>query len=157
MQYGDELKRLLVTLREEQSRLAQELGRYVPVAIKVAPDLSEAEIRDMAEVFSSVQIDALIATNTTLDKSAIQGLTHANEQGGLSGMPLTQHSTQVIQQFRADMDSQIPIIGVGGILSGDDAQAKLAAGASLVQVYSGFIYRGPELVRECVAATKKAG
>lgn len=157
LQYGDELKRLLVTLREEQSRLAQALGRYVPVAIKVAPDLSEAEIRDMAGVFSSVQIDALIATNTTLDKSAIQGLTHANEQGGLSGMPLTQHSTQVIQQFRADMDSQIPIIGVGGILSGDDAQAKLAAGASLVQVYSGFIYRGPELVRECVAATKKAG
>ena len=153
LQYGDDLKRLLVTLREEQSKLAQEHGRYVPVAIKVAPDLTEAEIRDMAGVFSSVQIDGLIATNTTLDKASIQGLPHANEQGGLSGKPLTQHSTKVIRQFRADMASDIPIIGVGGIMSGADAQAKLAAGASLVQVYSGFIYRGPELVRECVAAT----
>lgn len=157
LQYGDDLKRLLVTLREEQSKLAQEHGRYVPVAIKVAPDLTEAEIRDMAGVFSSVHIDGLIATNTTLDKASIQGLPHANEQGGLSGKPLTQHSTEVIRQFRADMDSQIPIIGVGGIFSGADAQAKLSAGASLVQVYSGFIYRGPELVRECVEATKKAG
>lgn len=157
LQYGDELKRLLVTLREEQNRLVQQYGRYVPVAIKVAPDLSEVEIRDMAQVFSEVQIDGLIATNTTLDKSAVQGLPHANEQGGLSGKPLTQHSTEVIRQFRADMDSRIPIIGVGGILSGADAQAKLAAGASLVQVYSGFIYRGAGLVRECVEVTKKAG
>ncbi len=157
LQYGDELKRLLVTLREEQSKLTQQVGRYVPVAIKVAPDLSELEIREMAQVFSEVQIDGLIATNTTLDKSAVQGLPHANEQGGLSGKPLTQHSTEVIRQFRADMDSRIPIIGVGGILSGADAQAKLAAGASLVQVYSGFIYRGAALVRECVAVTKKAG
>jgi dihydroorotate dehydrogenase len=157
LQYGDDLKRLLVTLREEQSKLAQEHGRYVPVAIKVAPDLTEAEIRDMAGVFSSVQIDGLIATNTTLDKASIQGLPYANEQGGLSGKPLTQHSTEVIRQFRADMASEIPIIGVGGILSGADAQAKLAAGASLVQVYSGFIYRGPELVRECVEATRTLG
>ena len=157
LQYGDELKRLLVTLREEQAKLAQEYGRYVPVAIKVAPDLTEAEIRDMAGVFSSVEIDGLIATNTTLDKSSVQGLPHANEQGGLSGAPLTQQSTEVIRQFRADMASQIPIIGVGGILSGADAQAKLAVGASLVQVYSGFIYRGPALIKECVAVTKKAG
>ncbi len=157
LQYGDDLKCLLVTLREEQSKLAQEHGRYVPVAIKVAPDLTEAEIRDMAGVFSSVQIDGLIATNTTLDKASIQGLPYANEQGGLSGKPLTQHSTEVIRQFRADMASEIPIIGVGGILSGADAQAKLAAGASLVQVYSGFIYRGPELVRECVEATRTLG
>lgn len=157
LQYGDDLKRLLETLREAQGQLAQQYGRYVPVAIKVAPDLSEAEIRDMAAIFSSVQIDALIATNTTLDKSAVQGLRHAQEQGGLSGMPLTQRSTQVIEQFRAAMDRRIPIIGVGGILSGEDAQTKLAAGASLVQVYSGFIYRGPELVRECVTETKKVG
>jgi len=157
LQYGDELKRLLVSLREEQSKLAQQVGRYVPVAIKVAPDLSEVEIREMAQVFSEVQIDGLIATNTTLDKSAVQGLRHANEQGGLSGKPLTQHATAVIQQFRADMDSRIPIIGVGGILSGADAQAKLAAGASLVQVYTGFIYRGAALIRECVETTKKAG
>lgn len=154
LQYGDDLKNLLYTLREEQAKLAQQYGRYVPVAIKVAPDLNEAEIRDMALVFSSVQIDALIATNTTLDKSSVEGLQHAQEQGGLSGGPLTQHSTEVIRQFRADMDSAIPIIGVGGILSGADAKAKLEVGASLVQVYSGFIYRGPELIRECVEATQ---
>lgn len=154
LQYGDDLKNLLHTLREEQAKLAQQYGRYVPVAIKVAPDLNEAEIRDMALVFSSVQIDALIATNTTLDKSSVEGLQHAQEQGGLSGGPLTQHSTEVIRQFRADMDSAIPIIGVGGILSGADAKAKLEVGASLVQVYSGFIYRGPELIRECVEATQ---
>ncbi len=157
LQYGDDLKRLLATLREEQQKLAIQYGRYVPVAIKVAPDLTTDEIRDMAAVFSAVQIDALIATNTTLDKSVVQGLRYADEQGGLSGMPLTKHSTEVIRQFRADMDARIPVIGVGGILSGEDAQAKLAAGASLVQVYSGFIYKGPELIRECVEATKKAG
>lgn len=154
LQYGDELKRLLHTLREEQAQLAQQHGRYVPVAIKVAPDLTETEIREMAAVFSSVAIDALIAANTTLDKSAVKGLPHGEEQGGLSGGPLTQHSTEVIRQFRADMDSRIPIIGVGGILAGADAQAKMAAGASLVQVYSGFIYRGPELIRECVESTR---
>lgn len=157
LQYGDDLKNLLTNLREEQGRLAHEHGRYVPIAVKVAPDLTETEIRDMASVFSSVQLDALIATNTTLDKSAVQGLRHADEQGGLSGMPLTRHSTEVIRQFRADMAGSIPIIGVGGILSGVDAQAKLEAGASLVQVYSGFIYRGMELISECVDATKKAG
>lgn len=157
LQYGDELKNLLHTLREEQAKLAQQHGRYVPVAIKVAPDLTGAEIRDMAAVFSAVGIDALIATNTTLDKSSVQGLHHADEQGGLSGGPLTQQATEVIRQFRADLDSRIPLIGVGGIMSGKDAQTKLEAGASLVQVYSGFIYRGPKLVRECVEATKKAG
>ena len=155
LQYGDDLKNLLTTLRQEQAKLAQEHGRYVPVAIKVAPDLSETDIRDMAGVFSSVQIDALIATNTTLDKSAVQGLRYADEQGGLSGMPLTQHATEVIRQFRADLDSNIPIIGVGGVMSGEAAQAKLAAGASLVQVYTGFIYQGPELIKQCIQATKE--
>lgn len=153
LQYGDDLKRLLTTLREEQAKLAEQYGRYVPVAIKVAPDLTEAEIREMAGVFSSVGIDGLIATNTTLDKTVVQGLRHAEEQGGLSGMPLTQHSTEVIRQFRAGLDSRIPIIGVGGVISGEAAKAKLDAGASLVQIYTGFIYRGPELIQECVRAT----
>ena len=157
LQYGDDLKRLLVTLREEQAKLAQQHGRYVPVAIKVAPDLTEQEIRDMAAVFSTVKIDGLIATNTTLDRSAVEGMPHADEQGGLSGMPLTHRSTEVIRQFRADMDSQIPIIGVGGIISGEAAKAKLEAGASLVQVYTGFLYRGPALIKECIEATHKAG
>ncbi|MFN3786184.1 MAG: quinone-dependent dihydroorotate dehydrogenase [Thiothrix sp.] len=154
LQYGDDLKRLLETLKTEQNRLAAQHRRYVPVAIKVAPDLSETEISEMAAIFSSVQIDALIATNTTLDKTALQGLAHADEPGGLSGKPLMQRSTEVILQFRAALASEIPIIGVGGIFSGEDAQAKLAAGASLVQLYSGLIYRGPALVRECVAATQ---
>lgn len=158
LQYGDDLKNLLTTLKEEQTKLAQAHGRYVPVAVKVAPDLTETEISDMAEVFSSVGIDGLIATNTTLDKSVVQGLPYADEQGGLSGMPLTRHSTEVIRQFRADMTGSIPIIGVGGIMSGKDALLKLEAGADLVQIYSGFIYRGPELIGECLVETmKKAG
>lgn len=157
LQYGDDLKRLLTTLKQEQQRLQQESQRFVPVAIKVAPDLTEAEIQDMARVFAEVGIDALIATNTTLDRSVVQGMRYAKEQGGLSGLPLTQQSTQVIQQFRAAMPTTIPIIGVGGILSGEDAQAKLKAGASLVQVYTGFIYQGPSLIRDCISATKKAG
>ena len=111
----------------------------------------------MAAVFSTVKIDGLIATNTTLDRSAVEGMPHADEQGGLSGMPLTHRSTEVIRQFRADMDSQIPIIGVGGIISGEAAKAKLEAGASLVQVYTGFLYRGPALIKECIEATHKAG
>lgn len=157
LQYGDDLKRLLTTLKQEQQRLHQTQQRLVPLAIKVAPDLSEAEIQAMAKVFAEVEIDALIATNTTLDRSVVQGMHHAKEPGGLSGLPLNQQSTQVIQQFRAAMPASIPIIGVGGILSGDDAKAKLAAGASLVQLYTGFIYRGPALVKACIEATQKAG
>lgn len=157
LQYGDDLKNLLTTLREEQRVLAEQHERYVPIAVKVAPDLTEQEITSMADVFSSVQIDGLITTNTTLERKSVEGLQHAQEQGGLSGKVLMAHSTEVLRQFRADMDRNIPLIGVGGISSGADAQAKLAAGADLVQVYSGFIYRGPELIRECVEATKKAG
>jgi dihydroorotate dehydrogenase len=157
LQYGDDLKNLIDPLKTEQLKLQQDYGRYVPVAIKVAPDLTETEIRDMAKIFSSMGIDALIATNTTLDKASIQGIRFANEQGGLSGMPLTQRSTEVIRQFRDNLDKSIPIIGVGGIMAAEDAQAKLAAGASLVQIYTGFIYQGPRLIRQCIHATKKAG
>ena len=157
LQYGDDLRNLIASLKAEQLKLQQQHGRYVPVAIKVAPDLSEAEIREMAQIFSEVQIDALIATNTTLDKSSIQGLRFADEQGGLSGMPLTKQSTEVIRLFREALAKTIPIIGVGGIMSGEDAKAKLAAGASLVQIYTGFVYQGPSLVKDCIAQTKKAG
>ena len=157
LQYGDDLRNLIAPLKAEQLKLQQEYGRYVPVAIKVAPDLSEAEIREMAKIFSEVKIDALIATNTTLDKSSIQGIRFADEQGGLSGMPLTKHSTEVIRLFRDALDKTIPIIGVGGIMSGEDAKAKLAAGASLVQIYTGFIYQGPSLIKDCIVQTKKAG
>lgn len=153
LQYGDDLKRLLETLRDEQAILANRYARYVPLAIKVAPDLTEADIQAMSVVFSAVQIDALIATNTTLDRSAVQSLQQADEAGGLSGMPLTQQSTAVIRQFRAMLDSRIPIIGAGGIMDGAAAQAKLDAGASLVQLYTGLVYQGPALVGDCIRAT----
>lgn len=154
LQYGEDLRRLLGTLKEEQGRLAQQYGRYVPLAVKVAPDLTEADIVGMADVFNALQLDGVIATNTLLDKTAVRHLPYGTEQGGLSGAPLTQRATAVIRQFRAALDAAIPIIGVGGILSGQDAQDKLQAGASLVQLYSGLVYRGGGLVKECVAATK---
>ncbi|MEZ5477004.1 MAG: quinone-dependent dihydroorotate dehydrogenase [Thiolinea sp.] len=153
LQYGAELEQLLIRLKARQAELADQHGRYVPLAVKVAPDLQAQEIAAMAEVFLAQRIDGLIATNTTLDKSAVEALHHGQEQGGLSGQPLTQASTAVIRAFHQHLQDEIPIIGVGGIMSGKDAQDKLDAGARLVQVYSGFIYAGPRLVRDCVHQT----
>ena len=156
LQYGDELRKLLQALKQEQVLLAEQYGRYVPLAVKVAPDLTEEEITGMAEVFLVCQIDGLIATNTTLDKSAVAGMEHGAEQGGLSGQPLTQRSTEVIRSFCSKLGDKVPVIGVGGIMGGADAAAKLAAGAALVQVYSGFIYTGPALIKACIQAIEKA-
>ncbi|MEZ5448609.1 MAG: quinone-dependent dihydroorotate dehydrogenase [Thiolinea sp.] len=156
LQYGDELRNLLTTLKQEQALLAEQHGRYVPLAVKVAPDLTEEEIAGMAAVILETRMDALIATNTTLDKSSVAGLEQGAEQGGLSGQPLTRHSTEVIRAFHQHLREEVPIIGVGGIMNGQDAADKLAAGARLVQVYTGFIYAGPTLVRDCVTHTHKA-
>lgn len=156
LQYGDELKRLLAALKQEQALLATEHGRYVPLAVKVAPDLSEDEIAGMAQVFLDGGLDGLIATNTTLDKTSVAELEHGAEQGGLSGQPLTERSTAVISLFHEHLGARIPIIGVGGIMSAEDAVAKLTAGASLVQIYSGFIYTGPQLIKNCIQATHQA-
>lgn len=156
LQYGDDLKRLLEAIKQEQAVLAQQQGRYVPIAVKVAPDLSAEEIAGMAEVFLACELDGLIATNTTLDKSSVAQLEHGAEQGGLSGKPLTQSSTKVIKQFHEHLAQKVPIIGVGGIMSAEDAVAKLQAGASLVQIYSGFIYAGPQLIKDCVQASNQA-
>ena len=156
LQYGDELQALISRLKVEQRQLADQQGKYVPLAVKVAPDLTLAEIQGMAAIFCEHQIDAVIATNTTLDKSAVQGVRHSDEQGGLSGQPLTQKSTEVIAAFYQHLAEDIPIIGVGGIMTGEDAAAKLAAGAKLVQLYSGFIYHGPRLIKDCVRATSAA-
>ena len=150
LQYGDTLKELLERLKAEQARLASEQQRYVPLAVKIAPDLAAAEIEMMAAAFLQYEIDCVIATNTTAARTAVTGLPHADETGGLSGAPLTEHATAIIQQLHQALGKRIPIIGVGGIMSGADAAAKIAAGASLVQVYTGLIYRGPVLVRESI-------
>ena len=152
LQYGDALKQLLEQIKACQMQLAAERGRYVPIAIKIAPDMTTQELELVAETLVEQGMDAVIATNTTLDRTAVQGLEHAGEAGGLSGAPLTDVSTEVIRTLADTLAGRMPIIGVGGIFSGSDAVAKIQAGASLVQIYSGFIYRGPELVRECVEA-----
>ncbi|MCU0811040.1 MAG: dihydroorotate dehydrogenase (quinone) [Thiobacillaceae bacterium] len=125
-------------------------GKYVPIALKIAPDLDDAQIAAIAALLMMHRIDAVIATNTTLARDAVAGLPNAGEAGGLSGAPVREASTRVIRALAHHLEGEVPIIGVGGILSGADAQEKVDAGASLVQLYSGLIYKGPELVRECI-------
>jgi dihydroorotate dehydrogenase len=156
LQYGEPLLRLLDTLKAEQGRLAQSHQRYVPIAVKIAPDLNEGEIRQIAASLVTAGIDGVIATNTTLARDLIQGHKYAGEAGGLSGAPLTARSTAVIRQLSREVSGKLPIIGVGGILSGADAQAKIAAGASLVQLFTGLIYRGPRLISEAADAIASA-
>ncbi len=152
LQKDDALDALLSALKHRQSDLAQQHGRYVPIALKIAPDLDDAQIAAIAALLMMHRIDAVIATNTTLARDLVAGLPNADEAGGLSGAPVRAASTRVIRELARHLQAEVPIIGVGGILSGADAQEKLAAGAALVQLYSGLIYRGPELVRECVQA-----
>ncbi len=152
LQFGDALNQLLDAIKEEQAVLAKEHGRYVPIAIKIAPDMNEDDTRQVAGALKERDFDAVIATNTTLDREAVQSSPFANEAGGLSGAPLTRKSTQMIELLHAELGEQVPIIGVGGIMRGEDAAEKIAAGAKLVQIYTGFIYRGPALVGECVRA-----
>lgn len=152
LQSEDAAGRLLEVLKNLQSKLHEETGRYVPFALKVAPDLDEKQITGLSRVFREGGLDMLIATNTTLARDAVKGHANAEEAGGLSGAPLTQHSTEVIGQFHAAMGSKIPIIGAGGIFSAEDALAKKEAGASLVQLYTGFVYRGPALIHEITKA-----
>ncbi|MFO7703883.1 MAG: quinone-dependent dihydroorotate dehydrogenase [Halopseudomonas sp.] len=152
LQYGETLKQLLGQIKVCQTELAQQYGQYVPIAIKIAPDMLPEDLALVAEALVEAGMDAVIATNTTLERTAVIGLEHADETGGLSGGPLTDVSTEVIRLLAEALKGRMPIIGVGGILQGADAVDKLKAGASLVQLYTGFIYRGPELVRECVDA-----
>ncbi len=148
-----ELSALLGVLKEKQQRLADFHGKQVPLVLKIAPDLDDEQIKLLADTLLQHHIDGVIATNTTLSRAKIQGLPHSNEAGGLSGRPLLNSSNQVIQKLYLQLGGAIPIIGVGGILSGEDANTKLTAGASLVQIYTGLIYRGPSLIDECVRAT----
>jgi dihydroorotate dehydrogenase len=148
LQEKEALDVLLSTLKAEQKILADQYGKYVPIALKIAPDLDAQQIIEIADLLKKHAFDGVIATNTTLDRDAVKGLPNAAETGGLSGAPVRQKSTQVIQQLSQQLAGELPIIGVGGILSGADAVEKIAAGASLVQLYSGLIYRGPQLIHD---------
>lgn len=156
LQGASELDTLLAQLKQEQQKLADRHKRYVPIALKIAPDVDNEQVKTIAEALLRHQMDAVIATNTTITRDAIKGLPYANEIGGLSGAPAFELSNQVIRALKAELGDAIPIIGVGGILCGSDAQAKIDAGASLVQLYTGLIYRGPELVKECATALRKS-
>jgi dihydroorotate dehydrogenase len=156
LQGGSELDGLLSRLKDAQQRLADQHARYVPISLKIAPDIDSEQIKTIADALVRHQMDAVIATNTTISRGAVQGMEHAEESGGLSGSPVFELSNTVIRGLKAELGNALPIIGVGGIFSGKDAQAKIDAGASLVQIYSGLIYRGPALVRECAAALRKS-
>ncbi|MGQ0333618.1 quinone-dependent dihydroorotate dehydrogenase [Halomonas elongata] len=151
LQFGEHLDQLLGSLREESLALDRATGRRVPLAVKIAPDMSEAEVALVAQSLEANGVDAAIATNTTVSRDAVEGLPGAEEQGGLSGRPVFEPSNTVIRALRRRLPD-LPIIGVGGIDSGAAALEKQEAGADLVQLYSGFIYRGPALVGECVRA-----
>jgi len=154
LQYGDALNELLSALKIKQAQLAKQYNKYVPIAVKIAPDLTEDEVISIAQSLIDNNIDGVIATNTTLSREGVEGLEFGNEQGGLSGAPVKEKSTKVISILASVLDGKLPIIGVGGIASSADANEKLAAGASLVQVYTGFIYQGPPLVKEIVNGFK---
>jgi dihydroorotate dehydrogenase len=154
LQYGDALNELLSALKAEQAQLAKQYNKYVPIAVKIAPDLTEDEVSSIAISLIDNNIDGVIATNTTLSREGVEGLEFGNEQGGLSGAPVKDKSTTVIRLLAKALDNKLPIIGVGGIASSNDANEKLVAGASLVQIYTGFIYQGPPLVKEIVNGFK---
>jgi dihydroorotate dehydrogenase len=156
LQGASELDGLLTRLKEAQHRLADQHMRYVPIALKIAPDMDIEQIKSVADALVRHKIDAVIATNTTIRRESVKGMPYADETGGLSGVPVFDLSNTVISSLRKEMGDALPIIGVGGILSGKDAQTKMDAGASLVQVYTGLIYRGPALVRECASQLRRS-
>ncbi|MCO8107256.1 quinone-dependent dihydroorotate dehydrogenase [Acinetobacter indicus] len=152
LQSGDALTELLQTLKQRQLALAEEHQHYVPLVLKVAPDLEPSDIEFIAQQLLQFKIDGLIVTNTTLSREGVENLPHGDEAGGLSGAPVFEKSTACLAAFAKILEGKIPLIGVGGILSGEQAVAKRNAGATLVQVYSGLVYTGPELVKDCVDA-----
>lgn len=145
---------LLAQLKAEQQKLADLHGKYVPIALKIAPDMEGEQITQISRLLMQHHIDGVIATNTTLSREGVENLPHGNETGGLSGAPVKDKSTYVIRQLAAELQGALPIIGVGGILNGADAAEKIVAGAALVQIYSGLIYKGPALVSESCAAIR---
>ena len=152
LQGGDELTSLLSALQQRRDALSDQHGRRVPMAVKIAPDLSPEQVDAIAILLQQYGMDGVIATNTTLDRSQVQGLPHADEAGGLSGPPVHELSLAVIRRLRERLGPDTAIIGVGGIRSGTQAREKIEAGADAVQLYTGLIYRGPALIGECVQA-----
>jgi dihydroorotate dehydrogenase len=152
LQSDASLRTLLAALKREQAKLADTHGKYTPVTVKIAPDLAPAAIQGIARRLIEHRIDGVVATNTTVSRPSVQGMRRADETGGLSGRPLRAMATEVVRLLAHALDGALPIIGVGGILCGDDAKEKIDAGATLVQVYTGLIYRGPELIAECARA-----
>jgi len=156
LQQEESCRALIRALHAEQRILAQHHGRHVPVLIKIAPDLEEAHIDSLARLFAEEKLEGVIATNTTLSRRFVEDERWGAERGGLSGAPLTQRSTEVIARFCRTLDGAMPVIGAGGIMSGADAVEKLRAGAALVQIYTGLVYRGPALIRECAESCAAA-
>jgi dihydroorotate dehydrogenase len=154
LQDEDALNGLLMLLKTEQQKLADTHGKYVPITLKIAPDLDNEQIAQIARLLMQHRIDGVIATNTTLSREGVDNLPHGTETGGLSGAPVRDRSTAVIRQLAAELQGALPIIGVGGILSGVDAAEKIRAGASLVQIYSGMVFSGPALISEACAAIR---
>jgi dihydroorotate dehydrogenase len=148
------LNALLARLEAKRQVLSQKHGKHVPIALKVAPDLDDDGVQDIADAVRRHRFDAIIATNTTVSREGVEGLPHSAEAGGLSGTPVREKALAVQKKFHSLLKGEAAIIGVGGILSGEDAKAKIAAGANLVQLYTGLIYRGPGLVPECVNALR---
>lgn len=155
LQFGDPLKGLLEAIKDQQRRCEQETGKYVPIAVKIAPDMDDTGIRFVANALLESGLDGVIATNTTISRDAVAGHRHADEAGGLSGAPVREASLRVIQGLYAELGDRLPIIGVGGITDGESAAEKVRAGAKLVQIYTGFIYRGPALIKEAVEAIRR--
>ena len=156
LQFGDSLKGLLAAIKDEQLNCQTQFGRYVPIAVKIAPDMDDEGIRFVASALRETGLDGVIATNTTISREAVAGHRHEREAGGLSGAPVREASLRVIRGLYAELGEALPIIGVGGITDGESAAEKIRAGARLVQIYTGFIYRGPVLIRESVEAIRRA-
>ncbi|GAA5160063.1 quinone-dependent dihydroorotate dehydrogenase [Viridibacterium curvum] len=155
LQGESELDDLLGRLKSRQTDLAEKHGKYVPMTLKIAPDLDDAQLTNIADALRRHRIDGVIATNTTIGREGVEGLRNATETGGLSGAPVREKSTRVVRELASRLAGELPIIGVGGITEGAHAAEKIAAGASLVQLYTGFIYGGPGLVCDSISATSK--
>ena len=155
LQFGEALEELLIAINLRQTELAKQYDRRIPILVKIAPDLSELEIEQLAESFTKLKVDGVIATNTTFSRKGVEALEHAKEQGGLSGLPVLEQSNIVLQQLSSLTNSKFPIIGVGGICDAAGAIVKIQAGASLVQIYSGFIYQGPKLISDIAKTLKQ--
>ncbi len=154
LQAAAQLEKLLSTLQIEKSKLAKKHKKQVPLLLKIAPDLDGAAIKDIAGLLLQYGFDGVIATNTTISRDAVRGHKYAAEAGGLSGQPVFSPSTEILRQMNKALKGNLPIIGVGGVMSAENAQQKINAGASLVQIYTGFIYHGPQLIRDCALALK---